>query len=176
MRVLKNTWFVPAIFILLGISFSFSCQRQPRENEAVQHTIARMEHSDEALLQIAEDAQRTVHLFFRNLLRTDLGGENFSIKYPFMADSDSGIVSEQVWLSGIQFDNGLYYGVIVSEPQHLTGMRRGDTVMFDVDEITDWMYTQNGRIIGGRSIQYLLEQIPEAQRSEEQRRILLRFD
>jgi uncharacterized protein YegJ (DUF2314 family) len=55
-------------------------------------------------------------------------------------------------------------------------VNKGDTITIDTDKITDWMYVQDEKIIGGRSIKYLLEKIPENQRSDEQRKILLMFE
>jgi uncharacterized protein YegJ (DUF2314 family) len=130
------------------------------------------EQTDEKILQIAEDARNTLPGFFRQLTRANAKEEHFSIKYPFTADDGSGVNMEQVWLTGIHFKNGIYYGFLASAPRHLSGMKKGDKVMFDTDTITDWMYVRGGRIIGGDSIKYLLEKIPEDQRSDEERELL----
>jgi uncharacterized protein YegJ (DUF2314 family) len=49
-------------------------------------------------------------------------------------------------------------------------------VTFEIDDITDWMYTRHGKITGGLSIKYLLDQIPEHERSDEQRAVLSMFE
>jgi uncharacterized protein YegJ (DUF2314 family) len=82
---------------------------------------------------------------------------------------------EQVWISGIAYKNGMYHGILVSSPKQLSGMRRGETVTFDADGITDWMYVRGNKIIGGYSIKYLLEKIPENQRSESELDLLQMF-
>ena len=130
------------------------------------------DQTNEKIAQIAEDARNTLPGFFRQLTRADTKEEYFCIKYPFKADDDSGVDMEQVWLTGIHFKNGIYYGFIASAPQHLTGMKKGDKVIFDTDTITDWMYVRGGRIIGGDSIKYLLEKKPEDQRSDGERELL----
>ena len=109
------------------------------------------------------------------MARPETGEEQFSIKSPFKADDDSGIIMEHLWLGGIHFRDGVYYGVLANTPLHVSGMSQGDTVAFDIESISDWMFIQDGTIVGGRSIQYLLKQIPENRRSDEQRRMLLMF-
>jgi uncharacterized protein YegJ (DUF2314 family) len=126
------------------------------------------------ILQIGEDARNTLPGFFRQLAR---GGEaeHFCVKYPFVADDDSGINTEQVWLTGIHFKNGVYYGILANTPLHLGNLKKGDKVTFSMDEITDWMYVRNGKIIGGDSIKYFLEKVPEYQRREGERELLRMF-
>jgi len=155
--------------------FLFSCQKssnQPAPQEPARTIIMQTGQTDEKIAQIAEDARNTLPGFFRQLTRADAKEEHFCIKYPFQADNDSGITMEQIWLTGIHFKNGIYYGFLASAPRHLSGMKKGDKVMFDTDAITDWMYVRGDRIIGGDSIKYLLEKIPDDQRSDEERKLL----
>ena len=126
---------------------------------------------DMEIARIAEDARNTLPDFFRYLTRADSGKDCY-VKYPFMADDDSGLNGEQIWLTGIQFRNGRYFGVLANAPRHLSGMKRGDRVIFEMDAITDWMYVRGGKIIGGESIKYLLEKVPENQRNDRERELL----
>ena len=128
------------------------------------------------LLRIAENARETMPDFFRHLFRAAREEAKFCVKYPFKTDSGSGFSMEQLWLSDIRFKNGVYYGVLITSPLYIAGMKKGSEVIFSADEITDWMYTRNGKIVGGRSIKYLLEQIPQTRRSTEQRAILTMFE
>jgi len=132
--------------------------------------------ADEEMRQITEDARNTLPGFFRHLTRVNAKNRDFFVKYPFMADDDSNIAIEQIWLTGIRFKDGIHYGILSSAPLHLSGMKKGDTVRFDPDTITDWMYIQNGTIIGGYSIQYLLEKIPPDQRSPREQALLRMFE
>ena len=135
-----------------------------------------MDQADEELVRIAEDAQNTLHRFFRQLNRPGAGESGFSVKYPFAVDDESDIGTEQVWLTNIQFKNGSYFGSLNSDPRYLNGKKKGDRVIFMADAITDWMYIRNGNIIGGYSIRYLLERIPEEQRSDSERKLLQMFN
>ncbi|MDR1238581.1 MAG: DUF2314 domain-containing protein [Treponema sp.] len=131
---------------------------------------------DRELARIAEAARNSLPVFFRRLQSPLPGDGNFRIKYPLRADPPSGFSREQVWLSDIRFQDGRYSGSLASAPYYISGLSRGDTTVVDIEEITDWMFTQGGKITGGRSIKFFLEQIPEHERDEEQRRILEMFE
>jgi len=143
---------------------------------ATRATTVRIYEFDGELQRIAEHARDTINIFFRHMNRPGAGESNFSVKYVFPVNNGAGIGMEQMWLTNITFRNGRYYGIVSSSPVYLTGMRRGDRVSFNVDQIADWMFTRNGRIIGGQSIRYLLEQIPENERTEGQRSTLQMFE
>jgi uncharacterized protein YegJ (DUF2314 family) len=132
--------------------------------------------ADEGLVRIAEEARNTLPVFLRRLQSPPRGDGNFRIKYALKTNAGSVFGREQVWLSDIRYRDGGYSGVLVNTPYYVSGYTRGDRLPFNIEEITDWMFTGGGRIIGGRSIKYLLEQIPEHERDEEQRRILKMFD
>ena len=157
------------LFIFCAFLF-FSCDKQPVSGPA---EMVQLDRADAELQRIAENARSTLPSFFRHLARPGADVHSFCIKYPFI--SDDGIVSEQLWLTGIRFKNGEYSGTLANAPRHLSKMKKGDTVSFSTDSITDWMYIREGKIIGGYSIKYLLEKTPEEQRSEEQRRLLQMF-
>jgi uncharacterized protein YegJ (DUF2314 family) len=134
------------------------------------------DRDDAELARIAENARDTLPVFFSRLQRPLSGDGNFRIKYPLRADPGSGFSREQVWLADIRFKDGRYSGVLVNTPYYVSGFAGGDSILIDIEEITDWMFTREGKITGGLSIKFLLEQIPEPDRDEEQRRILEMFE
>jgi uncharacterized protein YegJ (DUF2314 family) len=168
---------VPVLLIPLAF---FSCGKKPFPADSVPVIIAdptrHRAQDDGELVRIAEQARDTLPVFFRRLQRPRAGDGNFRIKYPLKADSRSGFSREQVWLSEIRFQNGRYSGALTNTPYYVSGLSRGDSIIIDIEEITDWMFTRGGKITGGRSIKFLLEQIPEHERDEEQRRILAMFE
>lgn len=174
---------------LLCAALLFSCQK-PADLIVTQEPARTMhiDHADEGLARIAEDARNTLPGFFWHLARARAGEKSFCVKYPLPAGYEGGfgtaggvgaaegIVMEQVWLTGIYFKDGLYYGLLADAPMHLGGLQKGDRVVFETDDVTDWMYVRNGRIIGGLSVKYLLEKIPEDQRSAGEQNLLQMFE
>ncbi|MDR1100690.1 MAG: DUF2314 domain-containing protein [Treponema sp.] len=165
----------PLLISLLFLSCEKQFARFPAHPVPADLTLHRAQ-DDEDLARIAQNARDTLPVFFRRL-QTPLSGDgNFRLKYPLAADPRSGFSREQVWLTDIRFKDSVYSGVLSNTPYYVSGLTRGERMNFDIEEITDWMFTWEGKIMGGLSIKYLLEQIPEYERDEEQRRILGMFD
>ena len=139
-------------------------------------TTLHLDESDDEILRIALNARNTLNVFFRHLNTPDAGERNFSVKYALPVDGGGDVDVEQIWIGNIGFRDGGFYGTVASTPVYLTSLGRGDRVGFSAEAVTDWMFTRNGRIVGGYSIRYLLERIPEEERSDGQRRTLLMFD
>jgi len=157
-------------YILLCVILLFSCDKSARDFSVRLSPEIEVERNDKEIERIAENARRALPIFFRNLARPEAGANNFFVKYPLASD-DGGI--EQVWLGGIHVKDGVYYSVLANTSRHA---KKGGVIIIDTDKITDWMYIQDGKIMGGRSIKYLLEKIPENRRSEDQMKILKMFE
>jgi uncharacterized protein YegJ (DUF2314 family) len=166
----------PVPVLLISLAF-FSCGAKSSGVPAAgaDPTLHR-DQADGGLVLIAENARDSLPVFFRRLQRPQRGDGNFRIKYALKTSAGSVFSREQVWLSDIRFRDGLYSGVLANSPYYVSGLAGGERISFDVEEITDWMFTQKGKITGGLSIKYLLDQIPEHERDEEQRRILEMFE
>jgi len=160
------------ICFLLFVIF-FSCDKWPASDASRRASPEiEIEQSDREIARIAENARRALPTFFRNLARPEAGADNFYVKYP-LSDDDGNI--EQVWLGGIHLNGGAYFGRLANTTKRMES-RRGGSIIIDTNKITDWMYIQDGKIIGGLSIKYLLEKIPEEKRGEDQRKILRMFE
>jgi len=165
-------YLLPVIcFILLS-----SCNISNRNASLSPSPTIEIEQSDKEIERIADNARRTLPIFFRNLNRPENGANNFYVKYPLSSDDIEPKVREQVWLGGIRVKDGVYYGRLTNTPTLQTSKKKDNLIVFDPDIITDWMYIQDGKIMGGQSIKYLLEKTPEDQRNEDQRRILRMFE
>jgi len=159
--------------IFLLIILLASCNRTDKPDP--QQARVLINRFEDNILQIEENAQNTFTTFLRQLNRANSDNGSFFIKYPVLADAGNEIRVEQIWLTGIHYENGNYYGVLSNTPVNKSSLKKGDKIIFYTDSITDWMYISNGKIIGGQSIKYLLEKIPESERSFQQNQILQMF-
>ena len=162
------------IVVCAAIIIFFSCYKE-RDASRGQYlsAVIEIEQADRELAGIAENARRSLPTFFRNLTRPESGANNFCVKYPLTAIDGR---TEYVWLGNIHFRHGVYYGAVANATSLHDSVKKGDSIIIDTEKIADWMYVQNGKILGGRSIKYLLEKIPEEKRGEEQRKILGMFE
>lgn len=73
---------------------------------------------------------------------------------------------EHMWLSPVRFEGGKFHGVINNDAELVRTVKLGDTVTAEKSEISDWMYVQDGRLVGGYTIRVLRDQMGESERKE----------
>ena len=177
-RAKQNTSILTLLFAICSLLFVIlsSCDKNATDAFRRSSPAIEVDQNDEEIMRIAENARRALPTFFRKLARPEQGASNFCLKYPLNTDDGSvePKVREQVWIGNIRFKNNAYYGTLANTTSSPDGKKKD--VIIDTDKITDWMYIKDGKIIGGRSIKYLLEKIPEEERKEDQRKILKMFD
>jgi uncharacterized protein YegJ (DUF2314 family) len=142
--------------ILTGVVF-FSCaRRNPLQDRAVF-----LAEGDPRLFDIAFKARETLPRFIWRLQHPARGERGFSVKYPLevQGETETGgdLRWEYLWLGDIDFKNGIYYGRLLNQPRHINSVKAGDIIPFAMDDITDWMFFREDKIIGGLSIKYLAE-------------------
>jgi len=59
-----------------------------------------------------------------------------------------GNVVEYFWIGPFTRENGRFSGKIDNEPRSVEGLRLGDRITFDQDQIVDWLYLEDGRMKG----------------------------
>jgi uncharacterized protein YegJ (DUF2314 family) len=155
---------VPALLLVSALLLC-SCGRDvPPEAAAMEDPVLYANQSDEALQEISRRARETLPVFIRQLQDPGQDEQDFRVKYPFPSDPGSGFNREHLWLGNITFKDGLYYGTILNKPYYIAGLNIGDVTAFTIDDISDWMYTKGDAVVGGLSIKYLIEQIPDLDR------------
>jgi uncharacterized protein YegJ (DUF2314 family) len=165
-----------ALLLLIPGLLLFSCgSGGPAEPAGVRDPVLYAGQSDEALKEISRRARETLPVFIRKLQNPAEDEGNFRIKYPFASDPGSGFGHEHLWLGNITFKDGRYYGTILNKPYYIAGFSAGDLTAFDIDSISDWMYTKGNAILGGLSTKYLIERIPELDRDAETSAYYRRF-
>jgi len=70
---------------------------------------------------------------------------------------------EHIWISDVKkIADGRYSGRFANAPRDLPGKKAGDVTEFKEADISDWMFTRNGKIVGGETIRPLLKAMPKA--------------
>jgi uncharacterized protein YegJ (DUF2314 family) len=130
---------------------------------------------DPVLDRISREARESFPEFIQKMENPGPDEGAFRVKYPFPAEAGSAFSREHIWLEDIFFEDGRYYGTVSSRPYYITSLQEGDLVSFEAGLISDWMYLKAGEIVGGRSVHYLIGQIPEPDRDEETRALYRMF-
>ena len=70
---------------------------------------------------------------------------------------------EHIWIAEVKKTaDGRYSGRFANAPRDLPGKKAGDVAEFKEADISDWMFTRNGKIVGGETIKPLLKAMPKA--------------
>lgn len=160
-RLRKYSYFLTSLFLLVA------CQSKQNTKVAKFHPTSshdypkfyELEEDDSSLNQAIKKANQTFDDFesvLKNSVENNIKSfSDFSIKVKF--DTKNG--AEHVWLSEIKIEGEDYFGVLNNEPEQINSLKLGDVIKIDKNRISDWMYSENGKLIGGFTIRALRNQM-----------------
>src|SRR5262249_6721981 len=91
-----------------------------------------------------------------------VGQTGFSIKTPIT----DGRNTEHMWLNPVTFDGSKFHGTVNNQPEKVTGVELGSKRSIGAKEISDWMYIENGKLVGGFTIRVLRDKLAAKERLE----------
>ncbi|MDB5313335.1 MAG: hypothetical protein JWO38_7537 [Gemmataceae bacterium] len=109
-----------------------------------------------------EKARAEVGKFTAALRSPKARQSGFSVKVP-IADGGQ---TEHMWLSDVRFDGQKFRGKINNDPQMVSKVKLGDEITAEAAKISDWMYLENRKLVGGYTIRVLREALPADKRAE----------
>jgi uncharacterized protein YegJ (DUF2314 family) len=107
-------------------------------------------------------ARKTVHQFIAALQHPTAGQKDFEVKKPFVAGNQI----EHIWLSDVQFIGNRFQGKIDDQPRKIPGLKFGQLVSVNPNEISDWLYVDNGNLVGGYTIRAHYNELNPQQKQE----------
>jgi len=118
-----------------------------------------------------KEAQKTFKYFWRELYwesRRIIPALNFAfIKVGFHQDiPNQGLVSEFMWVRVLSFDGFSIIGVVDNEPQTLTNIKLGEEITIPLEEVCDWIFSTQGKVYGGFTIQVLRTEMNDQDRQQ----------
>lgn len=116
----------------------------------------------EAKLQAAVDAARqSIGQFLEAFTDPKPGQGSFLVSVAFI----EGTRFERIWVSSLDFSGETLRGVIASEPA-LAGFVFGQSVEFTYPQIIDWMYVEDGRLVGGYTMRVIRDRLSADRRAQ----------
>jgi uncharacterized protein YegJ (DUF2314 family) len=126
-----------------------------------------------AAMQLAvREARKTVGKFIAALTHPAAGQEDFEVKKPFI----QGNQVEHIWLSDVQLVGNLFQGRIDNQPRKISGLKMGEMVSVKPNEISDWLYIDNGKLVGGYTVRVHYNELSAQQKQEFDRRADFRIE
>ncbi len=157
-------------FLLTGALLAGGCASQ-----TVRHPVGRavrrpgaepeyfeVKEKDAEMDHAVRMARRHLRRFITALQNPAAGQRDFEVKKPFV----QGDRVEHIWLSGVQYSGKRFHGRVDNAPQEIKGLKMGSRASVNPDEITDWLYVDNGKLVGGYTIRVLYDDLPPDRKKE----------
>jgi len=107
-------------------------------------------------------ARSTVTTFTAALRSPKRSQTSFSIKMAF----HDGKQTEHMWLTRVSFDGKNFQGTVNNEPRMVSNVKMGQQASVESEKISDWMFVENHKLVGGYTIRVLRDAMPEAERAD----------
>lgn len=114
-------------------------------------------YDQEEMKQAVAQARATLGEFLERARHPQPGDEAFNVKVKL---TDSG-GTEHLWIGDLKLDKEPYSGKITMDAEILRNVKSGQTCVFRLDEISDWMYMSNGKMQGNHTLRVLLKSMPK---------------
>jgi uncharacterized protein YegJ (DUF2314 family) len=72
-------------------------------------------------------------------------------------------------VDSLHFENNKLAGILASVPEKVDRLKLGDLIFIDKDSVSDWMYIQNGKLIGGYTIKVVYDALDDSVKKEMER-------
>jgi uncharacterized protein YegJ (DUF2314 family) len=109
-----------------------------------------------------DKARSTVGSFLAALKSPQPGQTGFTVKMPFTDGSNT----EHMWLAPVSYDGKMFHGTVSNEPKDVGNVRMGQQATVSPAEISDWMYIDHGKLVGGHTLRVLRDTLSPAERAE----------
>ena len=150
------------IFVLPVVALLCAGCSQPVAVSNVQDRVVNVSRNDASMNAAMETARKTVGKFTAALANPKSTHSGFAVKMPISDGSET----EHFWLSNVTFDGKLFHGNINNEPETVKTVKLGQAMTLTQTQMSDWMYLENGKLVGGYTIRVLRDVMTPAERAE----------
>jgi uncharacterized protein (TIGR03067 family) len=110
-----------------------------------------VERDDPDMAAAIAKARSSVDEFINALTNPEPSQSAFSVKVA-VQDGDE---VEHLWLVPVRYENGQFIGRVNNEPQMVSTVKFDDEVKVAKNEISDWIYADDGKMAGGFTVHVL---------------------
>ena len=107
-------------------------------------------------------AKSSVKTFITALKSPKPGQFGFSVKFPFKHNGKT----EHMWIQPVTYEGGKFHGAIANEAQDVKNVKIGQKVSISEKEISDWMYIENRKLVGGETIRVMRNGLSAKEKEE----------
>jgi uncharacterized protein YegJ (DUF2314 family) len=123
--------------------------------------VVHVSDTDPAMNKAMADARATVDQF-ADALRNPGKRSDFSLKARFT----EGSTTEHMWVNEVRVEGDVFKGKVGNDPDNLKKVRFGQSCSIPRDRVSDWMYVENGKLVGGTTLRVLRDKMSPAERKK----------
>lgn len=117
---------------------------------------------EEKIYLSVEKAKNTLHYFVKVINNPSNIHANFSVKAKLRDD----MREENLWVNDVKYNNFVFEGFLGNFPKVIKNVKYGDILKVNIDDVIDWMFIENERLIGGYSIRVARSLMNEQEREK----------
>ncbi|MEZ6095416.1 MAG: DUF2314 domain-containing protein [Pirellulaceae bacterium] len=149
-----------AIIAFLVIAFNSRRGERLWHGPSGEPEIMTFQSDDEEMNEALETAQKSIAKFIDALVSPRSSQNHFSIKVGFSDDNGN----EYFWLNDVRYLDGKFFGTIANSPETVQSVFYGMPVELSRDEAADWMFVENGRLVGGYTTRVMYDRLSPKER------------
>jgi uncharacterized protein YegJ (DUF2314 family) len=155
------------VSISVALALIAGCNKQSGKDKIIS-----VSGDDPAMNTAIKKARDTVGTFIAALNSPKPNQDSFTVKMAFV----DGKQTEHMWLSPVRYDGNRFHGIVNNDPELVSNVKIGQTASVDPAQISDWMFVENGKLVGGYTIRVLREKMSPRERAEFDQRAPFRID
>ena len=134
------------------ISLIAGCGRKQRVlHREGEPDVTSVDSDDVEMNAAISQAQQATNIFLGVLAAPKPNQTDFSAKRPYPTKAGN----EHIWISHLSYDGKLLHGKVGDDPVNIPNLKLDDAVSFPPSELSDWMYLEDGKIVGGYTIRII---------------------
>lgn len=141
-------WVVVLLFLCSGCGSPPTTFPVPADDVAMNSAMAR--------------ARAEAQTFVERLRRPRAGDRDFSAKVAIT----EGDQVEHFWLQNVRYEHPALVGTLANDPELVRKYKFGEQVKVPADQISDWMYVHNDRLVGNYTLRVFRDRMTPAERKE----------
>lgn len=136
------------------------------------NTIFYSKSDNPEMIKAFQKAQETFKYFWREMnweFRRIVPALDLAcVKVAFMQEVEgmSEPIVEHMWINEVGFDGDIVSGILINDPNELDNVENGDFVEVPLSQISDWLFSSDGKTYGGFTIQSMRSEMDPAERKE----------
>lgn len=120
---------------------------------------------DKAMDRAVAKARESLGFFLAALQAHKPDSGEFEIKKCFV-DGDK---VEHIWVGNVSWDGKAFHGRIDNKPLEISNVHLGQRVTVKPEDLTDWMFVKDGKMMGGYTMRVLYGRMSPEQKAEFQK-------